>query len=50
MNKGIGLATGELVGIINSDDWYEPDAIEKTLRTYQHQHIGDRHHCSGTRS
>ncbi len=37
MNKGIGLATGELVGIINSDDWYEPDAIEKTLRTYQHQ-------------
>jgi glycosyltransferase involved in cell wall biosynthesis len=37
MNKGIRMATGELVGIINSDDWYEPDAIEKTLRTYQHQ-------------
>lgn len=37
MNKGIRMATGELVGIINSDDWYEPDAIEKTLRTFQHQ-------------
>ncbi len=36
MNKGISNATGELVGIINSDDWYESDAIEKTLRVYQH--------------
>lgn len=26
-NKGIKLAKGELVGIINSDDWYEPDAV-----------------------
>jgi glycosyltransferase involved in cell wall biosynthesis len=28
MNKGIKLAKGEIVGIINSDDWYEPDAVE----------------------
>ncbi len=27
MNKGIGLATGELIGIINSDDHYEPEAV-----------------------
>jgi glycosyltransferase involved in cell wall biosynthesis len=37
MNKGIRMATGELVAIINSDDWYEPDAIEKILSVYQHQ-------------
>lgn len=28
MNKGIDLSTGELIGIINSDDSYEPDAVE----------------------
>lgn len=28
MNKGIGLASGEVIGIINSDDWYEKDTIE----------------------
>lgn len=28
MNKGIRLATGTVIGILNSDDWYEPDAVE----------------------
>jgi glycosyltransferase involved in cell wall biosynthesis len=28
MNKGIALCTGDLIAIINSDDWYEPDALE----------------------
>lgn len=27
MNKGIRLAKGEFIGIINSDDWYEVDAL-----------------------
>ncbi len=27
MNKGIKMASGELIGIINSDDWYDPDAL-----------------------
>ena len=27
MNKGIGMARGELIGILNSDDWYEPEAL-----------------------
>jgi glycosyltransferase involved in cell wall biosynthesis len=32
MNKGIKLATGDYIGLINSDDWYELDALEKTNR------------------
>ena len=28
MNKGIQMASGELIGIINSDDFYELDAVE----------------------
>lgn len=28
MNKGIHLAEGELIGITNSDDWYEDDALQ----------------------
>jgi glycosyltransferase involved in cell wall biosynthesis len=30
-NKGLKLATGEIIGIINTDDWYEDDAIEKAV-------------------
>jgi len=26
-NKGVARATGEIVGLINADDWYEPDAV-----------------------
>lgn len=28
MNKGIRMATGKLIGILNSDDFYEPKAVE----------------------
>lgn len=31
MNKGIRLAKGELIGIVNSDDYYEPEAIAKMV-------------------
>lgn len=37
MNKGIAMATGELVGIINSDDWYEPIAVETAVNTYNEE-------------
>ncbi len=28
MNKGIAMATGDLVGFLNCDDWYAPGALE----------------------
>lgn len=28
MNKGIERSSGEIIGIVNSDDWLEPDALE----------------------
>lgn len=31
MNKGIAKANGELIGIINSDDWYELDAVQNVV-------------------
>lgn len=31
MNKGIERATGEIIGIINSDDWYVDDAVESIV-------------------
>lgn len=33
-NKGLKLATGDLIGIINADDWYELDAIETIVNSY----------------
>ena len=35
MNKGIINSTGELIGIINSDDWYENDAVERAVEEYK---------------
>ena len=34
MNKGIALASGELVGIVNSDDYYEQDAVENVVKNF----------------
>lgn len=34
MNKGITMAKGELIGMINSDDWYEPIAVETAVKTH----------------
>lgn len=33
-NKGTALATGDLVGIINSDDWLENDALKVIAKNY----------------
>jgi len=34
MNKGIKLAEGKIIGIINSDDWYEPYTIGKVMEKF----------------
>lgn len=35
MNKGISRASGDVIGIINSDDWYETDAVEKVVNCFE---------------
>lgn len=35
LNKGVNLASGELIGNINADDWYEPNAVEEMVRLYE---------------
>lgn len=35
MNKGIKRCHGDLIGINNSDDWYEPDTLEQIVTNYQ---------------
>lgn len=31
MNKGVALATGQWVALINADDWYEPDTVARVV-------------------
>lgn len=38
LNKGARMANGELVGQINADDWYEPDAVETMVKLYNKEH------------
>ena len=40
MNKGISMSTGDIVGIINSDDFYHRrDIISKIVETFQNKKI-----------
>jgi glycosyltransferase involved in cell wall biosynthesis len=34
MNKGIGLAQGDIIGLLNSDDWYEQNACSLIVDEY----------------
>lgn len=42
-NKGIALSSGDAIGIINSDDWYEPEAIEKATAGLADSSVGVFH-------
>ena len=35
MNKGIAHASGDIIGIINSDDWYEDGAVEHIVQYFK---------------
>lgn len=35
MNKGVARCTGEWVALINADDWYEPDTVERVMAAAQ---------------
>lgn len=35
MNKGVRMANGGLIGIINSDDWYEKNALQRVAEAYE---------------
>lgn len=39
MNKGIRKSTGDIVGIINSGDWYEPIALSTVAKTHKEEHF-----------
>lgn len=34
MNEGVKIASGDLIGIVNSDDWLEPDALENVYKAF----------------
>lgn len=38
-NKGIAMAHGILIGLINADDWYEKDTVEKIVAAIDDHHI-----------
>ena len=44
MNKGLTMATGELIGIINSDDYYENSALEIVATEYLKDSSYDVYH------
>ncbi len=44
MNKGISKAKGILVGMVNSDDYYEPDALENMKCSYANLPQEDKKH------
>lgn len=33
-NKGISLASGDIIGLINSDDWYEDEVLNKVVKEF----------------
>lgn len=40
MNKGINMATGDIIGIINSDDWYAENIIGHVAELFKKKDLG----------
>ena len=38
MNKGVKKSTGEIIGLINAGDWYEPIALRTAFEVYESTH------------
>ena len=47
MNKGIRMATGDIIGIVNSDDWLEPDALQIVDGCYKEHGNNENCLCCG---
>ncbi|WP_138500749.1 glycosyltransferase family 2 protein [Nostoc sp. PA-18-2419] len=53
MNKGIALATGNIIGIINSDDWYNDAALKSVEQEFRKNpevsiiHSPVKNYCKG---
>lgn len=43
MNKGIKNSSGEVIGLINADDWYELDTIQKVVEAFKCNDVGIVH-------
>jgi len=41
INKGLKMATGDIVAYLNSDDTYEPDALKKVAEFFQNSPAGE---------
>ena len=39
MNKGIALSSGKIIGLLNSDDWYERDTLKKVIENFENSNI-----------
>lgn len=39
INKGLSLARGEFILVLNSDDWYAPNAVARLLETHMERNV-----------
>lgn len=48
MNKGIERSTGDIIGIVNSDDWLESDALDIVAKSFEeNEHNTNALYCGG---